>query len=113
MVQALHERYFPRMLHGAGRRLLGEVAAGRIRDLPVVPLLRQMVGPLAFHPLLCPVAEHLDDTNLPATEETVESSPGRSRGLSGTSDARRPTDVAAAAGGRSCQLGRPRRIMAR
>lgn len=71
-MQALHERYFPRMLDGVGRWPADEIAAGRIRDLPVVPLLQQMIGPLALHLRLRPVAEHLDGADLPATEDTVE-----------------------------------------
>ena len=71
LVQALHERYFPRMLDGVGRWLASEIEAGRIRGLPVVPLLQQMIGPLVFHLLLRPVAEP-GGTDLPTTEETVE-----------------------------------------
>lgn len=72
MVQALHERCLPRLLDGVGRRLTSEIAAGRIRDLPMVPLLQQMSGPLVFHLLLRPVAEHPEGAGPPTTEETAE-----------------------------------------
>ncbi|WP_328733837.1 hypothetical protein [Streptomyces bobili] len=34
---------------GVGRWPAGEITAVRIRDLPVMPLLQQMIGPLVSH----------------------------------------------------------------
>lgn len=72
LVQALHQRYFPRMLDDIGQWLASEIAAGRIRDLPLLPLIQQMIGPVLVHFLLRPVTEHLQGADLPATEEAIE-----------------------------------------
>lgn len=73
MAQALHERYFPRILDGVGGWLTAEIAAGRIRDLPVPPLVQQMIGPLLLHFLLKPVAALRDDASeVYETEDTIE-----------------------------------------
>ncbi|MFF2330526.1 MULTISPECIES: TetR/AcrR family transcriptional regulator [unclassified Streptomyces] len=71
-VQAVYQRFFPRLLGGIGQWLTGEVAAGRIRDLPLLPLMHQMTGPVLLHFLLRPVTEQLPGANLPTTEEVVE-----------------------------------------
>ncbi|WP_370666209.1 hypothetical protein [Streptomyces sp. IBSBF 2507] len=72
LVQALHERYFPRLLDRLGGWLAEEIAAGRVRDLPVVTLAQQLIGPLVFHLLLRPVAEHPGGSASPGTEDAVE-----------------------------------------
>ncbi|MFE4451687.1 TetR/AcrR family transcriptional regulator [Streptomyces sp. NPDC056796] len=71
-VRAVYERLFPRLLDGIGRWLTEEIAAGRIRDLPLLPLMQQMTGPVLFHFLLRPALEHLQRAELPTTEETLE-----------------------------------------
>lgn len=42
-------RYFPRVLDSVGGWLAEEVAAGRIRPLPVPLLIQQLIGPLVVH----------------------------------------------------------------
>ncbi|GAB2800912.1 TetR/AcrR family transcriptional regulator [Streptomyces chlorus] len=71
-VQAMYQRLLPRMLDGVGRWLTDEMAAGRIRDLPLLPLMQQMTGPVFFHFLVRPATERLYKDELPTTEETVE-----------------------------------------
>ncbi|MEU3663717.1 TetR family transcriptional regulator [Streptomyces sp. NPDC032940] len=71
-VQAMAERLLSRLLDGVGRWLRQEMSEGRIRDLPLVPLLHQMVGPVVLHFLLRPVTEHLPEAELPAIEATID-----------------------------------------
>lgn len=60
-----------RMLSGIGPWMRHQIAAGRIRDLPVTMLVQQMAFPMLLHFLLRPVlADVLDD--LPPSEETCE-----------------------------------------
>ncbi|MFJ9552625.1 TetR/AcrR family transcriptional regulator [Nocardiopsis sp. NPDC101807] len=61
---------FPRMLAGLGAWLAGEIAAGRIRDLPVPLLMQQMIGPIAVHSILRPALRGVPGANFPDPEET-------------------------------------------
>ncbi|WP_234352202.1 MULTISPECIES: TetR/AcrR family transcriptional regulator [unclassified Streptomyces] len=71
-VQAVFRHAFARMVEGVGTWLTGEIAAGRIRDLPPLLLVQQLLGPLASHFLMRPAAAHLSATALPSPEEAVE-----------------------------------------
>ncbi|WP_411071309.1 TetR/AcrR family transcriptional regulator [Streptomyces sp. cmx-4-25] len=71
-VQGVFRHAFSRMVEGIGTWLTGEIAAGRIRDLPPLLLVQQMLGPLASHFLMRPAAAHLSVTDLPSHEEAVE-----------------------------------------
>ncbi|WP_185893553.1 TetR/AcrR family transcriptional regulator [Streptomyces sp. WAC08241] len=71
-VQAVFRHAFSRMVEGVGTWFTGEIAAGRIRDLPPLLLVQQMLGPLASHFLMRPAAAHLSVTDLPSHEEAVE-----------------------------------------
>ncbi|MGW5431821.1 hypothetical protein ACWET9_32165 [Streptomyces sp. NPDC004059] len=70
---------------------------------------------MAFHLLLRPVAEHVDGTDRPATEETVEIfTEAFLRGCRASLTREgRPAEVASADRRRSRQPGRPKRTMAR
>ncbi|MGI5488027.1 TetR/AcrR family transcriptional regulator [Microtetraspora malaysiensis] len=68
----LAQHFAPRLLGGLGRWLAAEVAAGRVRDLPLLLLIHQMAGPLVFHFLLRPVSERVPDVVLPSVEEACE-----------------------------------------
>jgi AcrR family transcriptional regulator len=61
--------FFPRMLAGLGGWLAGEVAAGRIRDLPVPVLIQQMLGPIAVHFMLRPALDRVEGVGFPGAEE--------------------------------------------
>lgn len=62
----------PRMLAVIGDWLADEVAAGRIRDLPLPLLINQFVGPLAAHLLLRPAAIDADLVEMPSIEQTLD-----------------------------------------
>jgi AcrR family transcriptional regulator len=57
--------YFPRALATVGGWLQAEVAAGRIRDLPVEVLLQQLIGPLLAHMLMRPAMPGLASESMP------------------------------------------------
>ncbi|WP_150253315.1 TetR/AcrR family transcriptional regulator [Nocardiopsis deserti] len=61
--------FFPRMLAGLGGWLAGEVAAGRIRDLPVPLLAQQMLAPIAVHCMLRPALDRVEGVEFPGIEE--------------------------------------------
>ncbi|WIM87314.1 TetR/AcrR family transcriptional regulator [Candidatus Mycobacterium wuenschmannii] len=69
MVQTLAEYIVPRMLAGPGQWLASEVAAGRIRDLPIPLLIQQMLGPIAVHTMARPVLDHAPEVELPDLDE--------------------------------------------
>lgn len=66
------EQAYPRLLGGIGRWLSEEIAAGRIRELPLLLLTQQMTGPVVLHFLMRPAAEQLPGHALPPKDETVE-----------------------------------------
>ncbi len=68
-VDMLSHHFFPRMLAGLGGWLSAQVAADRIRDLPVTVLIQQMLSPVAMHFLLRPALENVPILHFPAPEE--------------------------------------------
>ena len=71
-VQEVAARILRRILDGVGRWLAAEAAAGRVRDLPPLLLLQQMMSPLLFHFLLRPAHRSVPEAELPTTETAVE-----------------------------------------
>ncbi|MFE6447153.1 TetR/AcrR family transcriptional regulator [Nocardiopsis dassonvillei] len=61
--------FFPRLLAGLGGWLAGEVAAGRVRDLPVPLLIQQMLAPIAVHCMLRPALDRVEGVEFPGIEE--------------------------------------------
>jgi AcrR family transcriptional regulator len=68
-VQALAQYTAPRMLATLGRWLEDEIAAGRIRDLPLPLLFHQMLAPIALHTMLRPVIGNIPEVDLPELDE--------------------------------------------
>lgn len=64
----LARHLFPRVLSVLGGWLSGEVAAGRIRDLPVPVLIQQLLGPVAVHFMLRRSLEKMPSVEFPDTE---------------------------------------------
>lgn len=71
-VQFAFQNLTPRMLAGLGDWLATEVAAGRIRDLPLLLLTQQMVSPLLMHFLLRPVTSQVAAEYLTTKSEAIE-----------------------------------------
>ncbi|MFJ1901619.1 MULTISPECIES: TetR/AcrR family transcriptional regulator [unclassified Streptomyces] len=71
-VQFAFQNLTPRMLAGLGQWLAAEVAAGRIRDLPLLLLIQQMVSPLLLHFLLRPVTGQVAAEYLTTKGEAVD-----------------------------------------
>ncbi|MEV7087757.1 TetR/AcrR family transcriptional regulator [Streptomyces sp. NPDC093085] len=71
-VADLRRHFFPRMLASVGEWLTDEIAAGRIRDIPVIPLVQQLTGPVIVHFLLRSVTDFLPEDELPTPDETIE-----------------------------------------
>ncbi|WP_026122361.1 TetR/AcrR family transcriptional regulator [Nocardiopsis halotolerans] len=68
-VDLLARFFFPRMLAGVGGWLAGEVAAGRIRDLPVPLLIQQLISPVALHFMMRPALGRVPGIEFPDAEE--------------------------------------------
>lgn len=68
--QAVVQYFVPRMLAGVGQWLAGEIAAGRIRDLPLPLLIQQMISPIAIHTMVRPAVEHIPEVELPELDQT-------------------------------------------
>ncbi len=68
-VQALMEYHVPRMLAGVGQWLAGEVAAGRIRDLPLPLLIQQMLAPIGVHTMVRPAVASIPAVELPQLDQ--------------------------------------------
>jgi AcrR family transcriptional regulator len=68
-VDMLARFFFPRLLAGLGGWLAEEIAAGRVRDLPVPLLMQQLLGPLAVHFMLRPALERVPGVEFPDAEE--------------------------------------------
>ena len=64
-IQNLLSHNAPRILTSLGAWLTGEVAAGRIRDLPLPLLVQQLMAPIAVHMLLRPAAPAMPGLELP------------------------------------------------
>ncbi|GAT12921.1 TetR/AcrR family transcriptional regulator [Mycolicibacterium novocastrense] len=71
-IQALIAYQTPRVFGGIGAWLTDQVAAGRLRDLPMPILLHQMIGPLTLHLLLRPAFSHLPQVALPDIDQACE-----------------------------------------
>ncbi|MEV5413131.1 TetR/AcrR family transcriptional regulator [Thermopolyspora sp. NPDC052614] len=72
LLRALLQHFAPRVLVEAGAWLAEEVAAGRIRDLPLPLLVHQMVAPVLVHFLARPAIQDIPGVDLPGLEETCE-----------------------------------------
>ncbi|WP_375487991.1 TetR/AcrR family transcriptional regulator [uncultured Mycobacterium sp.] len=68
-VQALDHHTVPRMLASLGRWLAAEVAAGRIRNLPLPLLIHQMIAPVAMHSMLSPAFTNVPELDLPELDQ--------------------------------------------
>jgi AcrR family transcriptional regulator len=68
-VQALMQYHVQRMLAGVGQWLMDEVAAGRIRDLPLPLLIQQMLAPIGVHTMVRPAVAHIPEVDLPDLDE--------------------------------------------
>lgn len=68
-VQALMQYHVPRMLAGVGQWLSGEIAAGRIRDLPLPLLIQQMLAPMGVHTMVRPAVDNMPEIDLPDLDE--------------------------------------------
>ena len=64
-VQSLVAHAAPRMLTLLGGWLAGEVSAGRVRDLPIVAAVQQLMAPMMIHLFMRPVAESTGWSHLP------------------------------------------------
>ncbi|MFD4606613.1 TetR/AcrR family transcriptional regulator [Streptomyces sp. NPDC058440] len=71
-VQTVVRYSLPRLLAGIGQWLTGEIAAGRVRDMPPLLLIQQMSSPILFHFVLRPALGQVPEADLPTTEEAVE-----------------------------------------
>jgi AcrR family transcriptional regulator len=68
-VQALLGHHAPLMLGSVGKWLAAEIAAGRIRDLPLPLVIQQMLAPIAIHTMLRPAATGIPEVQLPDLEQ--------------------------------------------
>ncbi|WP_064745264.1 TetR/AcrR family transcriptional regulator [Pseudonocardia acaciae] len=65
----LVQRFFPRALGSIGGWLSAEIAAGRIRRLPIALLLHQLLGPLLLHLLSGPLITRHVGPEKPSLDE--------------------------------------------
>jgi AcrR family transcriptional regulator len=68
--QAVLQYFAPRMLAGVGQWLTGEIAAGRIRGLPLPLLIQQMLAPIAVHTMVRPAADTIPEVEYPDLDES-------------------------------------------
>ena len=68
-VQVLLQYHVPRMLAGVGQWLAGEIAAGRIRDLPLPLLIQQLLAPIGIHTMVRPAVRAIPEVELPELED--------------------------------------------
>lgn len=64
------QRYFPQALERIGGWLREEVERGRIRQMPMLLLIQQLLGPIVMHLLLRPAMEQAAGGDLPGIEDT-------------------------------------------
>lgn len=64
-IQNLLGHNAPRLMASIGAWLTGEVAAGRVRDLPLALLIQQLIAPVAVHMLVRPAVPALPGLELP------------------------------------------------
>ncbi|MEV0616454.1 TetR/AcrR family transcriptional regulator [Nonomuraea sp. NPDC050404] len=69
-LQRLLQHFTPRKLAGLGQWLAGQMAAGRIRTLPIPLLIQQMIAPAVMHFVLRPAIEQIPGLEPPSVEET-------------------------------------------
>lgn len=69
-LQGLLQHFAPRMLAGLGQWLTDEMAAGRIRTVPLPLLIQQMIGPVLMHFVTRPAAGTVPGIDFPDVEET-------------------------------------------
>ncbi|MBV8860692.1 MAG: TetR/AcrR family transcriptional regulator [Mycobacterium sp.] len=67
--QALAQYTAPRMLAGVGQWLATEVAAGRIRDLPLPLLIQQLLAPIGIHTMVRPAIGTVPEVELPELDQ--------------------------------------------
>jgi len=67
--QALAQYTAPHMLAGVGQWLTTEIAAGRIRDLPLPLLIHQLLAPIGVHTLVRPAIVNVPEVELPELDE--------------------------------------------
>jgi AcrR family transcriptional regulator len=68
-VQALAQHTAPRMLASVGQWLAAEIAAGRIRDLPLPLLIQQMLAPITMSTMMRPVLDAIPELEVPELDE--------------------------------------------
>lgn len=71
-IQTLLGHNAPRLLASLGAWLTGEVAAGRIRELPLPLLIQQLVAPIAVHMLVRPAVPTLPGLELPELDAVCD-----------------------------------------
>jgi hypothetical protein len=57
------------MLASLGQWLAAEIAAGRIRDLPLPLLIQQMLAPITMYTVLRPVLGNVPEVDLPEPDQ--------------------------------------------
>ncbi len=67
--QALTRYSASLLLAGVGEWLTGEIAAGRIRDLPLPLLIHQMLAPIVVHTMVRPAVDNIPEIDLPDLDE--------------------------------------------
>jgi AcrR family transcriptional regulator len=67
--RALAQYTAPHMLAGVGQWLTTEIAAGRIRDLPLPLLIHQLLAPIGVHTLVRPAIVNIPEVELPELDE--------------------------------------------
>jgi AcrR family transcriptional regulator len=67
--QALAQHTAPHMLAGVGQWLTTEIAAGRIRDLPLALLIHQLLAPIGIHTMVRPAIGAVPEVQLPELDE--------------------------------------------
>ncbi|MFK0230802.1 TetR/AcrR family transcriptional regulator [Streptomyces sp. NPDC090303] len=70
--QAVYHKALSHMLENIAGWIASEIAAGRLRDLPLLPLVQQMLGPVFSYFLLRPVYEQIGSASLPTLEDAIE-----------------------------------------
>lgn len=62
----------PKMLAALGPWLMGQVAAGHVRDLPLPVLIQQLIAPMAIHVVLRPALSAVPLVDLPELSDCVQ-----------------------------------------
>ncbi|ROO86794.1 TetR family transcriptional regulator [Actinocorallia herbida] len=71
-LNSLARHFIPRLLAAVGGWLAEEVAAGRLRPMPVPVLVQQLVGPLFMHFLTRPTLSAVPGIDLPDPDQVCE-----------------------------------------